>query len=130
MSDTFTNETGCEVSRSHMTGDIVCQRPGPDCDCLMSARPANGIHVSRIDDWAFITADGWALEDWAHRPGAHWPCSRLAMLPAGVHIETRNGDLIEIGPDPSMPYAMTDLRAYRDIPADEVSAFIDYALAT
>lgn len=37
MSDTFTNETGCEVSRSHMTGDIVCQRPGPDCDCLIVA---------------------------------------------------------------------------------------------
>jgi hypothetical protein len=89
----------------------------------------NGVHVSTIDDWTFITASGFALEDWAHRPNALWPCSRLAMLPAGVHIETRKGDLIDIGPDPSMPYSMTDLRAYRDLPGDEVSAFIEYATA-
>lgn len=86
-----------------------------------------GIRTSRIDDWTFINADGHALEDWAHRPGKHWPCSRLAMLPAGISIETCKGDLVDVGPDPSMPYSMTDLRAYREIPADELSAFIDYA---
>lgn len=37
MSDHYVNGTGCEVSRSHITGDIVCQSPGPDCDCLIVA---------------------------------------------------------------------------------------------
>lgn len=32
-----TNATGCTVSVSDMTGDVVCQRPGPECDCLISA---------------------------------------------------------------------------------------------
>ena len=54
MSDTFTNETGCEVSRSHMTGDIVCQRPGPDCDCLIVAADA-----PRVDMDAHYTVDGF-----------------------------------------------------------------------
>ena len=35
MSEVFTNETGCEVSVSHITGDVVCQIPGPECDCLI-----------------------------------------------------------------------------------------------
>jgi hypothetical protein len=30
------NETGCEVSISDWTGDILCRKPGPDCDCLMT----------------------------------------------------------------------------------------------
>lgn len=34
----FTNETDCRVTRSEMTGDIVCQSPGPDCDCLIVAQ--------------------------------------------------------------------------------------------
>ncbi len=38
-----TNETGCVVSLSRITGDIVCQIPGPDCDCLIVA-------VQREDD--------------------------------------------------------------------------------
>lgn len=47
MSDTFTNATGCEVSQSHITGDIVCQRPGPDCDCLIVAKPSCSEHGTR-----------------------------------------------------------------------------------
>ena len=37
MSQIITNDTGCKVSISHLTGDIVCQEPGPDCDCLIVA---------------------------------------------------------------------------------------------
>lgn len=40
MSTYHTNETGCVVSQSHITGDIVCQQPGPDCDCLIVAEQA------------------------------------------------------------------------------------------
>lgn len=35
MSEVFTNETGCIVTRSHITGDILCRWPGEECDCLM-----------------------------------------------------------------------------------------------
>lgn len=31
------NDTGCQVSVSHITGDVVCQVPGPECDCLICA---------------------------------------------------------------------------------------------
>jgi hypothetical protein len=37
MSEVVTNDTGCEVSVSHITGDVVCQVPGPECDCLIVA---------------------------------------------------------------------------------------------
>jgi hypothetical protein len=33
-----TNETGCTVSVSHITGDVVCKTPGELCDCLIVAR--------------------------------------------------------------------------------------------
>jgi hypothetical protein len=35
MSEIKTNETGCIVTVSHITGDILCRWPGEDCDCLM-----------------------------------------------------------------------------------------------
>lgn len=35
MSDVLTNDTGCVITRSHITGDILCRWPGEKCDCLM-----------------------------------------------------------------------------------------------
>jgi hypothetical protein len=35
MTTTAINETGCVVTTSHVTGDILCRWPGADCDCLM-----------------------------------------------------------------------------------------------
>lgn len=35
--DVFTNETNCVLTRSHITGDILCRWPGPNCDCLMQS---------------------------------------------------------------------------------------------
>ena len=35
MSEVFSNYTGCIVTRSHITGDILCRWPGPECDCMM-----------------------------------------------------------------------------------------------
>lgn len=31
----YRNETGCMVTRSEITGDILCRWPGEDCDCMM-----------------------------------------------------------------------------------------------
>jgi hypothetical protein len=35
MSDIIINETRCVLTRSHITGDILCRWPGEECDCLM-----------------------------------------------------------------------------------------------
>ena len=36
---TFLNTySGCVMTRSDWTGDILCRAPGPDCDCDMSRR--------------------------------------------------------------------------------------------
>ncbi len=36
MSEVFFNDTGCIITRSHITGDILCRVPGYECDCMMS----------------------------------------------------------------------------------------------
>lgn len=47
------NETGCIVSTSHITGDVVCQRPGPHCDCLMVAADAPAFREARVySNWS------------------------------------------------------------------------------
>ena len=38
MTVILTNNQGCLVSYSHITGDLVCQEPGEDCDCLITAK--------------------------------------------------------------------------------------------
>ena len=35
MSQGIKNDTGCIVTISHMTGDVLCRWPGAECDCLM-----------------------------------------------------------------------------------------------
>jgi hypothetical protein len=35
MTEVFKNETGCVITRSHITGDILCRWPGEECDCLI-----------------------------------------------------------------------------------------------
>lgn len=32
----FANATGCVVTRSNITGDVLCRWPGEECDCLVS----------------------------------------------------------------------------------------------
>ena len=35
MSQVVINETGCVVTVSHITGDVLCRWPGAECNCLM-----------------------------------------------------------------------------------------------
>lgn len=35
MTDVWINDTGCVITRSGITGDILCRWPGEECDCLM-----------------------------------------------------------------------------------------------
>jgi hypothetical protein len=49
MSEVTVNWSGCVVTRSHMTGDIVCQLPGPECDCLISANPPDESYATYLE---------------------------------------------------------------------------------
>lgn len=65
------------------------------------------------------------LWDWAHRPGAHWPCSTLTHYHRVIVELADNGDLVDLAAYlPGEKYAEDEA----DISGDELTAWIDDVL--
>jgi hypothetical protein len=72
-----------------------------------------------------IEATGDQLYDWAHRPGAHWPCATLTHYARVIAELADNGDLVHLAAYlPREKYAEDEA----DIMGDELTAWINDVL--
>jgi hypothetical protein len=66
-------------------------------------------------DWVSVSAEQHALYDWAHRPGACWPCSMLADMQT-IDVSFDTDGLVDLVP--------SDV----DLSGDELSAWTSDAI--
>ena len=73
-------------------------------------------HVTITDAHVSIRATRSRLYDWAHRPGAAWPCSELARC-EDIRVQFDTGGLVELVTHPA------DIGEASDLTGDELSAW-------
>ena len=91
----------------------------------------DGCSVNDSDEptgYVSVEGNGAQLYDWAHRPGAAWPCSSLAHCARVIlELDADNGDIVDL-----TVYLPGDRYAQDSddigIPADELRAWSDDVL--
>ena len=80
MTDVFINSTGCVVTQSHITGDILCRVSGPDCDCLM--RKPDPSYASHAEEQFVVIENtpGYLPDDCDPFTGTYAECVEVASI--------------------------------------------------
>lgn len=79
------------------------------------------MRIQRHGKQTTIWASNRDTYDWAHKPGASWPCSTISDH--RLRIDLDNGDLVDLTIDGRYPPPDMDIEGY------ELTAFIDDALS-